>query len=301
MKIELARIGVHGQDGTRLTKQMLQEVVKNWPEEVPVSIGHEAKDHMPALGWAKSPEFDEDTGSLYGKVDLNDIGKELYDKGLYKKWSIGIGKEKESSEHYPHHLAFLGSVPPKIKNLKNVEQVNAGEADFLFTFGDDEDELRQQLKESNNKIKELSDEINTIKDAIKGGNNMEPDDKKKKSGGDQKVELSDEQKQKLDKIDQMEARIKKDNINRLKQAAEGKVPEKHINDLVALADTLTTEEVIEFSDADGNKTKESPFDVLVRILNAVPKPVKEGEYPFEHQFKDEEDKDISSQDLIKAV
>jgi len=118
LKIELARTG--NWNGRVLTKDHLRQVVKNFKDEVPVVLGHLKADHMPAFGWVKSVELSEDETTLYGEVELSDVLKEAYDFGLYKKWSIGL-RPNDKGEWYLHHLAFLGAVPPRIKDLKVLE------------------------------------------------------------------------------------------------------------------------------------------------------------------------------------
>ena len=114
MIIELARVG--DWNGEKLTEKELEDVVKNFKGEVPVVLGHNYADFMPAFGWVKRVWKEGD--SLYGEVELSDILKDAYEAGLYKKWSVGL--RKGESGWYLHHLAFLGAVPPRIKDLKVV-------------------------------------------------------------------------------------------------------------------------------------------------------------------------------------
>ena len=118
MRIELAKVG--NWNGQVLTKEHLEQVVKNFKDEVPIVLGHLKADHMPAFGWIKQVELSEDGQILYGDVELSDVLKEAYDFGLYKKWSVGLRKN-DRGEWYLHHLAFLGAVPPRIKGLKVLE------------------------------------------------------------------------------------------------------------------------------------------------------------------------------------
>jgi len=114
MIIELARTGNH--NGIELTKKELEEVVKNFKGEVPIVLGHTYADFMPAFGWVKRVWLEGD--SLMGEVELSEDLKEAYELGLYKKWSVGLRPSENG--YYLHHLAFLGAVPPRIKDLKVV-------------------------------------------------------------------------------------------------------------------------------------------------------------------------------------
>jgi len=128
LRIELAKTG--NWNGQVLTKEHLEQVVKNFKDEVPVVLGHLKADHMPAFGWVKSVELSEDGETLYSDVELSDPLKEAYEFGLYKKWSIGLRKN-DKGEWYLHHLAFLGAVPPRIKGLKVLEM---SDLDGIETF-----------------------------------------------------------------------------------------------------------------------------------------------------------------------
>ena len=128
MLIELAKTG--NWNGQVLTKEHLQQIVKNFKDEVPITLGHQKADYMPAFGWIKKVKLSEDGEVLYGDTELSDVLKEAYDFGLYKKWSIGLRKN-DKGEWYLHHVAFLGAVPPRIKGLKILEM---SEIDDLETF-----------------------------------------------------------------------------------------------------------------------------------------------------------------------
>jgi hypothetical protein len=129
LRIELAKVG--NWNGQVLTEEHLEQVVRNFKDEVPVVLGHLKADHMPAFGWIKSVELSEDRRTLYGEVELSEALKEGFDLGLYKKWSIGLRKN-DRGEWYLHHLAFLGAVPPRIKGLKVFEMSDEGVETFEF-------------------------------------------------------------------------------------------------------------------------------------------------------------------------
>ena len=122
IKLELAKVGVWGskENATPLTPDDLREVAETFPEvkQAPITLGHTLADFMPAFGWIKEVSFDEETGVLTGKAELSDLLSEAYEKGLYKRWSIGIRRRASDGKRYLHHVAFLGAVPPKIKDLR---------------------------------------------------------------------------------------------------------------------------------------------------------------------------------------
>jgi len=121
MKIELVKVGTFGEH--TITEKDLDELVETFQGEVPITLGHSLADFMPAFGWVTSVEKKD--GSLIGEVELNDLLKEAFEQGLYKKWSAGIRRDPVTGKKYLHHVAFLGAVPPKIKDLKVFQSFNS--------------------------------------------------------------------------------------------------------------------------------------------------------------------------------
>lgn len=129
LRIELVRAGNH--NGVLITPQDLQELKSTFHGEVPVTLGHSLADFMPAVGWVKAVELKD--GSLIGEVELNDLLKEAYKQGLYRKWSVGIRRGADGKK-YLHHLAFLGEVPPKIKDLKVIKSIDMSDVSETWQF-----------------------------------------------------------------------------------------------------------------------------------------------------------------------
>ncbi|MEM4958342.1 MAG: hypothetical protein QXX12_00530 [Nanopusillaceae archaeon] len=138
MELELVRVGTFGD--VSITRQDLNELVSTFKGEVPITLGHSLADFMPAFGWVRSVKLKGD--SLWGEVELNDLLKSAFEQGLYKKWSVGIRRDSQTGKKYLHHVAFLGAVPPKIKDLKMLqgEVINMGEVNERWYFADEEEE-----------------------------------------------------------------------------------------------------------------------------------------------------------------
>ena len=85
------------------------------------------------------------------------------------------------------------------------------------------------------------------------------------------IELSDSDP----RIKALMGQLQKDKKTALIKAAEGKVPKGMEKELLALADSLSTADTIELSDAGGNKGKYSSFDLLTGILEKLPGTGKE--------------------------
>jgi len=118
MWLELAKAGKY--HGKELSPSDFQEIVETFKGEVPVALGHSLADFMPAFGWVKALKTEGET--LYGDVELLPPLDEAYENGFFKKWSIGV-RVNDEGKKYLHHLAFLGAMPPAIKDLKPVSQV----------------------------------------------------------------------------------------------------------------------------------------------------------------------------------
>jgi len=129
VKIELVRAGKFGD--VEITENDLDELVQNFQGEVPVTIGHSLADYMPAVGWVKKVQ--RSNGSIVGEIELNDLVKEAFNSGLYKKWSVGIRRLPDGRK-YLHHLALLGAVPPKIKDLKVFKSIEMSDCNESWTF-----------------------------------------------------------------------------------------------------------------------------------------------------------------------
>ena len=118
MWLELAKAGKY--HGKELSPSDFQQIVETFKGEVPVALGHSLADFMPAFGWVKALKTEGET--LYGDVELLPPLDEAYENGFFKRWSVGV-RINEEGKKYLHHLAFLGAMPPAIKDLKPVSQV----------------------------------------------------------------------------------------------------------------------------------------------------------------------------------
>jgi hypothetical protein len=168
MKLELAKAGSH--NGVTLAPKDIREMAETFAGDIPVTIGHEIDDTMPAYGWVKSLEVTEDSQTLIGELE---IGKELSEalaEGRYKNWSIGAGKD-EDGRMYLHHVAFLGAVPPMIKDLKLIEM---GDKSEIITMSINSEKCSFKLSDreiseySALKNKEREQAVRKLSDASKG-------------------------------------------------------------------------------------------------------------------------------------
>lgn len=251
-RLELARTGQFGVDGTELTLKDLKEAVETFEGTPPISIGHQMakEDWFPRFGSILSVQLEEDedgvNATLVGDVEMSEILAEAYDQGFYTGWSISLPQRGSDSKRYIHHLAFLGAMPPKIRDLKVIQELKKSESidmsdchgNSMFTY------------------------VNLP--GKKPGENMEDamDGKPEKT-----LEFSDEQKEKISRAERIFREGKRD---KLKAAAGNLIPEGKMESLLELSDSLCESKDFDFSD-DGKKTKKAPIDVLIDIFSAIPK------------------------------
>lgn len=251
-RLELARTGQFGVDGTELTLKDLKEAVETFEGTPPISIGHQMakEDWFPRFGSILSVELTEDpdgvNATLLGDVEMSEILAEAYDQGFYTGWSISLPQRGSDSKRYIHHLAFLGAMPPKIRDLKVIQELKKSDSidmsdchgNSMFTY------------------------VNLP--GRKPGENMEDamDGKPEKT-----LEFSDEQKEKISRAERIFREGKRD---KLKAAAGNLIPEGKMESLLELSDSLCESKDFDFSD-DGKKTKKAPIDVLIDIFSAIPK------------------------------
>ena len=262
-RLELARTGQFGVDGTELTLKDLREAVETFEGTPPISIGHQMakEDWFPRFGSILSVELEEDddgeNGTIVGDVEMSEILADAYDQGFYTGWSISLPQRGSDSKRYIHHLAFLGAMPPKIRDLKVLQELKKKESIDMSDCQSNSTFTYANLP------------------GTKPGKNMEVgmDTKQKET-----LEFSDEQKEKISRAERIFREGKRD---KLKAAVGDLVPEGKMESLLELSDSLCESKDFDFSD-DGKKVKKAPVDVLIDIFSAIPKVNKnlEGEMEF---------------------
>lgn len=248
-RLELARTGQHGIDGATLTKKDLQEAVDTFEGTAPVSIGHQMakEDWFPSFGSVLTVELTEhedgENATLIGDVKMNDLLSDAYDQGLYTGWSISLPARASDGKRYIHHLAFLGAVPPKIKDLKVIESLKEKEAidmseassgsTFTFIFP------------------------NTPKEENVGAKKNEPGNAH---------EFSDAERSELEQLREKDRTSKK---QRVMDAAAKVLPKAYHGALSEFCDAVSGVADCDFSD-DQMKVKKAPLEVLADLFGKIP-------------------------------
>ena len=142
MGVKLLCVGLQ-KNGIEVTEELLKEVVKNFSNPVPITLGHPKSDSVPAVGFFEKVELKD--GCLYGEYKLSPIGEILLSSGAYRNISVGIRKHSQRG-YYLHHVALLGAVPPagwdaeplKVVKLSDDNGSDSLEVEVPFNFADKE-------------------------------------------------------------------------------------------------------------------------------------------------------------------
>lgn len=193
-QVILAKTGSFGsaENTQNITSQDLQQIVKNFKGNVPITLDLKGHPKGEVLNYPKFGEVSNiwiENNILYGLLSLQPILASAIDNGYYNSWSIGA-KLNADNEFYLHHLALLGEMPPSVKEvretiLKELEipqnELNLSdfENDIIFEFKNntDTDIYKNKLKEIERKELENSllgkvpscyiDRVLTLADSVK--------------------------------------------------------------------------------------------------------------------------------------
>ncbi len=136
--LELLKIGTY--NGTEITPELLDEIVKNSGNRVPVVFGHgpEGENGRPLPAFSGMPsagivtELQRVGDSIVGDVELSPWAASQWNNFEYHNWSAGIAVGSEGA--YLWHLALLGAEPPAIKDLKIISlSDHGGVVNFIET------------------------------------------------------------------------------------------------------------------------------------------------------------------------
>jgi len=314
MWFEIFKAGTHqdsaGNERTWSEEDLDTIVSKYNPSchEAPIVIGH-PKDNAPAWGWVEGLKR-EGTRLLAKAKDVVPEFKEMVNKGLFKKRSISL---------YPdftlRHVGFLGAIPPAVKGLADVQfsEDNLTTIEFeeyqLPMVGRIFQRLREWLIEKFDT--DTADKIVGSWEIDELKQDISPDDAQ-----DQKITNAFKEGKKakededMDKVAELEAKIKQLEKNISDYSEKDKTKEQQIADLklnlekersekrktefntycdglvregkltpaqkvlaVDFMEILSDTAEYEFAEADG-KVKKAPLEAFKTFLNTLPKQVE---------------------------
>lgn len=125
--------------------------------EAPLVVGH-PRDNSPAFGWVKGLRRAGDR--LIARAQALPELVELIRKGIYKKRSASLVRERAGSPWRLNHVGLLGGMPPAVKGLADIALAEGGERhdiEDLLTLSEGEEgmALEEKLAEFVASMKEL--------------------------------------------------------------------------------------------------------------------------------------------------
>lgn len=292
-----------GDDGTVVTRQQLADCKEVFDGKCPVVLGHKLADWMPRFGNVAKVELAEGGDSLVGEIEEHDLLKDAREAGFYSDLSVGIKKRAADGKHYLHHTAYLGAVPPKIRDLQifaDVGVVYCADAPGAMVEYSTKPVSAEDRNLAISRITEARRRAWSIDDAKTALDRLSAWAAEMALTGAIPEELLAQVQQFSDQIpeaskeDEVDDKLKKENERLTKELADsnaarlltakqglvksmdGRVPKGKQNLVLALADAVAGNESIELADDDGKKEKVSGLEILKRVLEVIPKPVTPG-------------------------
>lgn len=132
IRLQIARTGVFGANGSTITRQNLQDVVDTFDGKGPISLGHymAKQDWWPSWGNVENLMLEQGEGedaTLVADISVRSVLWDAIKEGFYPGWSVSIPERASDGKRYLHHLAFLGSMPPAIRDLNILKTADGDE------------------------------------------------------------------------------------------------------------------------------------------------------------------------------
>lgn len=267
---EIAKAGIYGSkdEPVIVTEKDLEEIAETFSDirKVPIRLGGHWSYDRPRLGSVVAVRYDAPSKTLIADIEEQDELSAAVDEGYYPDVSIGAKQRASDGKMYLHHLAYLGEEPPAIKDLQNNIQESLSEAELNVAASDNlrviryppyslylSDNIQHPAgKPAKEQSMELSEEIAALKaenEALKAANAQK-----------EKL-LSDAAKERREAA-----------AARLKKAAEGKVPQAQLENLLALSASLDDGRAIECADGSTADARA----ILAAVFESLPKRVAAG-------------------------
>ena len=273
--LELSREGIHGQRGTVVTKQDLEQIAANYESNsAPITTEKHFAENAPAVGtvkkvWTAPSTKDNRLTSLYGIVEYNDLVASDIEKNHYPGWSIGARKNGQG-EFYLHHLKLCGAEPPAVKGLQDLGSQFISLSDiktceyFYLSDTSEEENADETPEAAEENIKALQEKIRTLEEENQNLKNILETLAEKYP--EENIVLSDTDP-KTKKILQL---LKEKNKSELSALLGTKAIPPYARPLVlALADSFALTTEIGLSDGTHN----TQYEVLKTILESIPEQV----------------------------
>ncbi len=310
---EIFRTGTHtdsaGNERTWTEADLDAIVAKYDPangHEAPIVIGH-PKDNAPAFGWIESLKRVGSTLMAKPKQVIPEFA-EMVKKGLFKKRSMSLYKNMTL-----RHVGFLGAQPPAVKGLADIQFSGSDEG---MTIEFDDGWRVNMIGRIFQRLREWAIEKFDTDTADRLVSQWEIDELKKEEPPVEAMSMSEKTTQEkededMDKIGELEAKIKQLETSISNYAEKDKEKEKQLTALRTELDAerkktrrqdfasfcdglmvagkltpaqkglaldfmeiLSGQEEYEFAEADDKKVKKPPLDAFKAFLSTLPKQVE---------------------------
>ncbi len=281
-RLEIAYPGMHGQDESKLTEDMITDCVRNFKGVVPAVISHAAArlEKVPAVG--RVIFLDRPKKRLEAVVELSDdLDLAMLNREV-NSWSPGFAKGGDG--WYLHHLAFSGSVPGKMRDLKVLAELEQdkefleGKDVKLLEFTDSENLLKLEDFGMDEEVKKLIETVNSL---VKDVKELSSDVKelKKASGNGESTEegkkVEELEKAYSDKISALQKELGSKKKDEFLKSLEGRLPKEEIDKIGNFLDSEKGQEAL-FSDT-GENDAEGLLSLVSGAFDKLPKVDLEGE------------------------
>lgn len=286
IRLQIARTGSFGADGRTVTTQDLQDVIDTFDGRCPISLGHYAarkEDWWPSWGNVENltlEKTEDGNAVLIGDITIKDVLWDAIKNKFYPGWSVSI-PTRPDGRHYLHHLAFLGAVPPAIRNLKIIATadgdgiaVDRDDEAFketsgaLYTYADFSDGPVELVKEEADPAPQPDPDVTPqpAADPAPGDGDGKPADGKNSDFSDQGTGAK-----KKGSIEEKARKIYSSTVkSQLDAALEGRIPAGMKDKVHEFADLALDE--WDFSDEAEEPRILTLFKEIVAAIGSQPKP-----------------------------
>lgn len=270
-KRQIAKAGIFGsiENPTLVKANDLKEIAETFPDikKAPIKLCNHWSDNKPRLGNVVKVEYNDKEQALYAEVEEHDTLADSVDQGYFPDVSIGARARASDGKMYLHHLAYLGDEPPAIKDLVNdiQEDLNKAEENTDIAASDSDKDVVTYPSVNTKKLY-LSDT------AIKSKEVQTMTEQEIKALQEENARLKKENEEKETLLSDSLAKAKAKAKEELAKAAEGKVTQPQMEQLMNLADSFQDDKTIELSDGATKK----PVEVLTDIFASMKPKVEEG-------------------------
>ena len=163
IRLEIAKTGTFGAQGSTITAEDLKEVIETFDGKCPVSLGHymTKQDWWPQWGNVENITLEErENGEavLIGDISVNEVLYEAMKEGFYPSWSVSIPQRAADGKRYLH-LCDTGRLPDDTMDFLKAlgKRADAVSCDCTFLWDESDPHARHMnVKEALHTVERLT-------------------------------------------------------------------------------------------------------------------------------------------------